>query len=142
MEDEDTLDFVRKKMNVLKVIWNEKNKYYNFLIEASTCTGCFIISVTFFTLNNSFEWGNIHEQVRFIWALLVLNAILYNYRLLMRSTHDHEDRVRYWLTDAEGRGQPILDAVFMVMSRPKSKVYYCFIKLSGIFLHKDWNIHS
>ena len=51
----------------------------------------------------------------------------------MRSTHDHEDRVRYWLTDAE----PIPDAVFMVMSRPKSKVYYCFIKLSGIFIHKD-----
>ena len=22
----------------------------------------------------------------------------------MRSTHDHEDRVRYWLTDAEGGG--------------------------------------
>ena len=63
--------------------------------------------------------------------------ILYNYRLLMRSTHDHEDRVRYWLTDAEGGGQPIPDKVFMVMSRPKSKVYYCFIKLSGIFLHKD-----
>ena len=62
---------------------------------------------------------------------------LYNYRLLMRSTHDHEDRVRYWLTDAEGGGQPIPDKVFMVMSRPKSKVYYCFIKLSGIFLHKD-----
>ena len=56
--------------------------------------------------------------------------VLYNYRLLMRSTHDHKDRVRYWLTDAK------------VMSRPKSKVYYCFIKLSGIFLHKDWNIHS
>ena len=55
----------------------------------------------------------------------------------MRSTHDHEDRVRYWLTDAEGGGQPIHDKVFMVMSRPKSKVYYCFIKLSGIFLHKD-----
>ena len=53
------------------------------------------------------------------------------------STHDHEDRVRYWLTDAEGGGQPIPDKVFMVMSRPKSKVYYCFIKLSGIFLHKD-----
>ena len=63
--------------------------------------------------------------------------ILYNYRLLMRSTHDHEDRVRYWLTDAEGGGQPKPDKVFMVMSRPKSKVYYCFIKLSGIFLHKD-----
>ena len=59
-----------------------------------------------------------------------------------RSTHDHEDRVRYWLTDAEGVGQPIPDKVFMVMSRPKSNVYYCFIKLSGIFLHKDWNIHS
>ena len=39
----------------------------------------------------------------------------------MRSTHDHEDRVRYWLTDAEGGGQPIPDKVFMVMSRPKSK---------------------
>ena len=55
----------------------------------------------------------------------------------MRSTHDHEDRVRYWLTDAEGGGQPIPDKVFMVMSRPKSKVYYCFIKLLGIFLQKD-----
>ena len=29
-------------------------------------------------------------------------SVLYNYRLLMRSTHGHEDRVRYWLTDAEG----------------------------------------
>ena len=37
----------------------------------------------------------------------------------MRSTPDHEDG-------------PIPDKVFMVMSRPKSKVYYCFIKLSGI----------
>ena len=26
--------------------------------------------------------------------------MIYNYRLLMKSTHDHEDRVRYWLTDA------------------------------------------
>ena len=31
--------------------------------------------------------------------------------------------------------------VFMVISRPKSKVYYCFIKLSGIFLQKDCHIH-
>ena len=38
----------------------------------------------------------------------------------MRSTHDLEDRVGYWLTDAEGWSQPILDKVFMVMSRPKS----------------------
>ena len=30
----------------------------------------------------------------------------------------------------------------MVMSRPKSKVCYCFIKLSGIYLHKDWHIHN
>ena len=62
---------------------------------------------------------------------------LYNYRLFMRSTHDHEDRVRYWLTDAAGGGQPIPDKVFMVMNRPKSKVNVCFIKLSGIFLQKD-----
>ena len=62
--------------------------------------------------------------------------MFYNYRLLMRSTHDHEDRVRYWLTDAVGGGQPIPDKVFMVMSRPKSEVYYCFIKLSGISFTK------
>ena len=66
----------------------------------------------------------------------------------MRFTHDHEDRVRYWLTDAEDRvrywltdavggGQPIPDKVSMVMSRPKSNLYYSFIKLSGNFLKKD-----
>ena len=67
----------------------------------------------------------------------------------MRSTHDHEDRARYWLTDAfllmtmkTGVGQPIPDAVFMVMSRTKSKVYYCFIKLSGIFLQQDCHINN
>ena len=37
----------------------------------------------------------------------------------MRSTHDHEHRVRYWLTDAVGGDQPIPDKVFMVMSRLK-----------------------
>ena len=58
----------------------------------------------------------------------------------MRSTHDYEDRVRYWLTDAEVGGQPIPDKVFMVMSRPKSKVYYCFIKLSGIYLKIEISI--
>ena len=62
-------------------------------------------------------------------------SILYNYRLLMRSTRYHVDHVRYWLTDAVGGGQPIPDKVYMVPSRPKSKVYTCFIKLSGI-LHK------
>ena len=60
----------------------------------------------------------------------------------MRSTHDYEDRVWYWLTEAAGGGQLIPDKVFVVTSRPKSKVYYCFIKLSGIFLHKDWHIHN
>ena len=44
----------------------------------------------------------------------------------MRSTRGHEDRVK----------------VFMVMSRPKSKVYYCFFKLSGIFLQKDCHTHN
>ena len=68
--------------------------------------------------------------------------ILYNYRLLMRSTSDYKDRVRYWLTEAVGRDQPIPDKVYMVLSRLKSKVSYCFIKLSRIFLHKDWLIHN
>ena len=60
---------------------------------------------------------------------------------MVRFTRDHKDRVRYWLTDAEGGGQTIADKVFMVTSKPKSKVYYCFIKLSGI-LHKDSNVHE
>ena len=60
----------------------------------------------------------------------------------MRSTRYHVDRVWYWLTDAVGGGQPIPDKVYMVPSRPKSKVYNCFIKLSGIlreiaFNHKE-----
>ena len=74
------------------------------------------------------------------WDVLGRTSLLYNYRLLMRSALDHEDRVRYWLSDTEGEGQPIPDKVFMDI--PKSKVYYCFIKLSGILLHKDSNIHS
>ena len=81
-----------------------------------------------------------------MWSVIKLYYLgtLYNYRLLMRPTHDHEDRVRYWLTDAVPRevlvdrrvGQPILDKVFVIMIRPKSKVYYCFIKLSGLFFTK------
>ena len=68
--------------------------------------------------------------------------ILYNYRLLLRSTRYHVDRVWYWLTDAYGVGQPIPDKVYMVPNRPKSKVYNCFIKLWGIlheidFKHKE-----
>ena len=39
----------------------------------------------------------------------------------MRSTHDYEDRIRYWLTDAVGGGLPIPDKVFMIMSRPNQK---------------------
>ena len=30
----------------------------------------------------------------------------------MKSTHDHDDHIRYWLTDAIGDGQPIPDKVF------------------------------
>ena len=77
------------------------------------------------------RWRHDNRQVRVnIDATLVAIFRIIIYRLLMRSTHDHEDRVRYWLTDnvAVGGGQPILDKVFMVMSRPKSKVYYCLIK--------------
>ena len=61
---------------------------------------------------------------------------LYNYRLLMRFTRDHKDRVRYWLTDAAVGGQLIPDKVSMVTGKLKSKVYYCFIKSSGI-LYND-----
>ena len=74
------------------------------------------------------------------WSEIVHNVLFYNNRLLMRSTHNHEDRFRYWLT--YGVGQPIPDKVFMVMSRPKLKVIYRFMKSSGIFLHKVWRIHN
>ena len=47
----------------------------------------------------------------------------------MKFTRDHKDRVRYWLTDAVGGGQPIPGKVLMVTSKPKSKAYFCFIKL-------------
>ena len=57
----------------------------------------------------------------------------------MRSTWYHVDRVWYWLTEAKGRGLPIPDKVDMVPSRPKSKVYNCFIKLSGILHEIDFN---
>ena len=56
----------------------------------------------------------------------------------MRSTRYHVDRVWYWLTDAVGGGQPIPDKVYMVPSTPKSKVYNCFIKLSGILQENDF----
>ena len=52
----------------------------------------------------------------------------------MRSTPYHVDRVWYWLTEAEDQGLPIPDKVYMIPSRPKSKVYNCFIKLSVILL--------
>ena len=70
-----------------------------------------------------------------------ITLIIYNYRLLMRSTRYHVDRVWYWLTDAVGGGLPIPDKVYMVPRRPKSKVYNCFIKLSGI-LHKIYFNHK
>ena len=45
----------------------------------------------------------------------------------MRSTHDYEDRVRYWLTDEKGGGQPIPDKVFIVMSMPYQKSIIVFL---------------
>ena len=77
----------------------------------------------------------------FVYGIEVWTSASVNYRLLLSSTHDHEDHVRYWLTDAVedhirywltdalGGGQPIHvpDKVFMVMSTPNSKVYYCLL---------------
>ena len=57
----------------------------------------------------------------------------------MRTTRYNVDRDWYWLTEAVGRGLQILDKVYMVPSRPKSKVYNCFIKLSGILLEINFS---
>ena len=47
------------------------------------------------------------------------------------------------MTDAEGRGQQIPDKVFMVISRPKSKVYIeLFYESIKNLLHKDGYIHN
>ena len=59
--------------------------------------------------------------------------------LLIMFSRAHEDRVKYWLTEAAC--QPLPDKLFIVTSEPNSKVYYCFIKSSGI-VHKDWNVHE
>ena len=63
--------------------------------------------------------------------------------VLLISVYSVPCRPRLVLVDphAVGGGQPIPDKVYMVPSRPKSKVYNCFIKLSGILqeiltLHK------
>ena len=52
---------------------------------------------------------------------------------MIRSTHDHEDHVSYWLIEATSRCLLTSEKVFMVMSRTKSEVYYCFMMLSGFF---------
>ena len=36
------------------------------------------------------------------------------YRLLMRSTWYHVDRIWYWLTEAQGQGLPIPEKAYMV----------------------------
>ena len=53
---------------------------------------------------------------------------LYNYRLLMRSTHDHEDRVRYWLTDAVDGGQPIPVKVTIPDKITENNIVYLIYK--------------
>ena len=53
----------------------------------------------------------------------------------MRSTHDHEDRVRYWLTDAEvDRNQKSIIAV-ATADRPKSVRNSCIIeRICSVFV--------
>ena len=68
-----------------------------------------------------------------IYTLPGLYYILYNYRLLMRCTREHKDHVRYWLTKARGRSQPIPDKVFMVTRKLKSKVYYLLLNCQDFF---------
>ena len=58
----------------------------------------------------------------------LFRSILYNYWLLMRSTHDYADLVNDWLTEANVRGESIIDQVGIVMSRLKLKVNNCFIR--------------
>ena len=49
--------------------------------------------------------------------------VIYNYRLLMSSTHEHKDHVRYLLTEVAGRGLPIHEMVLIATSRQKIKSY-------------------
>ena len=45
----------------------------------------------------------------------------------MLSTHDYMDLVNEWLTEANGRGESIIDQVRIVMSRQKLKVNNCLL---------------
>ena len=115
---------VRWKLCPLPEIWSSDQKGFIFAMRfvystseafSITSRSSWSSSMTF-TKNSFFTFGCCHICRH----------------LLMWSTHDYEDRVRYWLTIAVGESQPIIEKVFMVTSRPKSKVYYCFFKSSGI----------
>ena len=79
------------------------------------------------------------SKARPLKVLHYLQVILYNYRLLMCFTRDHEDPGRYWLTEATGRGLPIHSYIHAIntwsllpqVDKNKKKSYgcYCFIKL-------------
>ena len=73
------------------------------------------ISYSIYPLSTRTEKGYITKMIPFffvqyiyIYSIYICYVILYNYiyiyRLLMRSTRYHVDRVRYWLTDAVGGG--------------------------------------
>ena len=61
--------------------------------------------------------------------MMEIHVHLYNSRLLLRPACDHEDCIRYWLTDATGRFLPVPDKVLIVTRRLKSEVYYRFDSL-------------
>ena len=48
--------------------------------------------------------------------------VIHNYTLLMSSTHDHEDHVRYWLTEVKGRGLPIYEMSLLPQVDQNKKV--------------------
>ena len=62
-----------------------------------------ILQYIYYRLFTYNEYG-IYKTLSYCIYITGYSHTIYNYRLLMRSTRYHVDRVRYWLTDAVGGG--------------------------------------
>ena len=118
-------------LNMVKVCWCFSLIKPTFTV---TCRGCRgrqsrhrmvvgFITTTMYLCNQCLS-----PLMFWVWISLMTLCTIYNYWLLMRSTHDYTDLINDWLTEANGRGESIIDQVRTVMSRLKLKVNKCFIK--------------
>lgn len=79
-------------------------------------------SISLLTMYEIHLLYTIYTCIRYIHVYLhCIDNVLYNYQLLIRSTSDYMDLVRYWLPESVGRGQPTSDKAHTVLSRLHQK---------------------